>query len=154
MAALSLPLLGLLLGWALAIAVIDWRQRRVPNVGLLALLLPAVAVLAWRGSGLLAVGWLDSVVGFAAGLLITLPGYAMSRLGAGDVKLAAVLGLVLGWPQLGWLLLGAGLLLGGMAAAAVWWFGFANARTLRLPAAVALCGAFAGLLLAQYGGWQ
>lgn len=143
-----------LLGWALAIAVIDWRQRRVPNLLLLTLLLPAVAVLSFRGVGLLPVGWVASLIGLAMGLVVTLPGYTVSKLGAGDVKLAAVMGFVLGWPLVSWALMLAALVLGAMSLAVVAIFGYANAKTVRLPAAVALAGGFAVVLLAQWAGWS
>jgi len=136
-----------LLIWAAALAVIDWRQRRVPN----ALLLPVfVATLVWcviERSGPLGAGWVQSLVGFGLAFALTLPGYSTSRLGAGDVKLAAVLGLLLGYPAVLWMLLAAALLLGAMAFAAMAILGMAGARTFRLPAAVALAGGFAVVVL-------
>ena len=140
---------AVLLLWAATVAMIDWRQRRVPNGLLLLLLAPALLMLTWRGIGLLEQGWLPSLSGFAAGLLLTLPGYAFSKLGAGDVKLAASLGLVLGWPQIGYSLLVAALLLAFMTVAALLVLGSARIRELRIPAAVALTGGFAAVLLMQ-----
>lgn len=145
--------LATLLLWALIIAVIDWRLRKVPNGLLLAALLPALGLLVWRGSGPQGASLWPSLVGLLAGLLLTLPGYWASRLGAGDVKLAAVMGLLLGWPLLLWCLLASALLLGAMSLVAVAVLGYANARGLRLPAAVALSGGFAAVLLANREGW-
>lgn len=145
--------LGALIAWAAAVAVMDWRQRKVSNALLLALLLPAVGLLLLRGSGPLSVHWLLSLVGMAVGFAVTLPGYLVSKLGAGDVKLAAVMGLVVGWPLAAWVLLASGLLLGAMSLAVVMLAGLGNARALRLPAAVAFSGGFGAVLLAQRGGW-
>ncbi len=144
---------ALLCLWALAIAAIDWQQRRVPNVLLLALLLPAVAVLAWRGTGILGIGWLPSLLGLALALALTLPGYALSRFGAGDVKLAAVMGLVLGWPLVVYALLVAGLLMGLGALLMVLMAGLPSVRALRLPTAWTLLTGFVAVLLWQAGGW-
>ena len=142
-----------LLIWAFAVAALDWRQRRVPNLLLLALLLPAIATLAWQGKGLLAATWPVSLLGMAVALAVTLPGYAVSRLGAGDVKLAGVLGLVQGWPSVAWTLMAAALILGAMSLAVVLHLGIANARSVRMPAAVAFAAGFAVVLLWQGRGW-
>ncbi len=142
-----------LLIWSLAIAVIDWRQRRVPNLLLLALLLPALAVLALTGAGLQGATWFASFLGFGAGLVATLPGYAFSKLGAGDVKLAAVTGFVVGWPAVAWMLLASALVLFVMSIGVLMVLGFAKAKTARIPAAVALSGGFVVVVLAQLGGW-
>ena len=144
---------AILLLWSLAIAVIDWRQRRVPNALLLLLLVPAIVLLLLQGKGPLAVAWPASLLGLAVGFVVTLPGYVVGKLGAGDVKLAAVLGFVQGWPQVAWTLMAAALMLGAMSLAVVMHFGFANARLVRIPAAVALAGGFAVVLMAQQWGW-
>ena len=77
----------------------------------------------------------------------------VSKLGAGDVKLAAVIGLVVGWPDVGWVLLASALLLGAMSLAVVMAAGLGNARALRIPAAVALAGGLIAVLVVQRGGW-
>lgn len=135
--------------WAAAVAWIDWRQRRIPNGLLLALLLPALVLLAWRGQGLLEERWVSSAVGLAVGLAVTLPGYAVAKLAAGDVKLAAVTGLVLGWPLTAWSLLAAGVVLALMSVGALLLWGFAGSRQrqVRLPAGVAFAGGFAAVVL-------
>lgn len=145
--------LGTLVLWAVAIAVMDWRQRKVPNALLLALLLPAVAVLLVTGRSLLSAHWLSSLIGMAVGFAVTLPGYAVSKFGAGDVKLAAVLGLVVGWPLVAWVLVATALLIGAASLLMVLAAGFAKARALRLPAGVAFAGAFIAVLVTQRGGW-
>jgi len=146
-------LTGALLLWALAIAACDWRWRKVPNLLLLALLGPALAILCWRGAGLLQAPVAASLIGLVAGFGLTLPGYVTSKLGAGDVKLSAVIGFVLGWPLAGSFLLISALMLGAMAFAVVSLLGMQNAREVRIPAAVALSGGFVAVLAAVRGGW-
>jgi prepilin peptidase CpaA len=85
--------------WAAAIAWKDWRSHRVPNAALVLVLVPAVLALLMNGKGLLGVGVLPSLLGFLVGGGILLPGYAMGKMGAGDIKFAACMGLLLG-PQM------------------------------------------------------
>lgn len=150
---MPIAITGALLLWALLIAVVDWRWRKVPNSLLLALLLPALLVLVLNGQGLQSAGWGSSLFGMGIALGLTLPGYLVSRLGAGDVKLAAVMGLVQGWPVVAWTLLVSALLLGSMALLMVLHFGLANARSMRMPAAIALAGGFITTLLLHSRGW-
>lgn len=143
---------GLLL-WSLVVAVIDWRWRRVPNGLLLLMLGVMLSMQLWRGLGPLQVEPVQALAGLACGLLLTLPGYLLSRLGAGDVKLAAVIGGLLGWPHVLWGLLAAALLLGAMSLSVLAVMGLAQARALRLPAAVALVGGFVAVMCAAQEGW-
>jgi prepilin peptidase CpaA len=74
-------------------AVIDLRTRRVPNV--------ATASVAAVGVGLSASGVtghsvLAAVVGLMFALVLMLPGHLFGATGAGDVKLFAALGTLLG----------------------------------------------------------
>jgi len=119
-----LPALVLLLVFAFALWH-DVRSRRIPNqlivLGSLAgfllhLLLPS-------GSGLFtppigSQGILFSVSGFVLGLLLLLPFYAIRTLGAGDVKLMALVGAFIGpWGVMGATLLT--MLVGGVLALVV-----------------------------------
>jgi prepilin peptidase CpaA len=86
---LLLPLITVLLiaTW------IDIRQQRIPNLtsiggALLGLVLNAV-VLGWGGV-------LSGLYGVGLGLLVFLPLYALGGMGAGDVKLLAMIGAFLG----------------------------------------------------------
>jgi leader peptidase (prepilin peptidase) / N-methyltransferase len=117
-----------------ALAYVDLREHRLPD--------PLVAAALAAGGGLLAAaavltgswaaygrGWLVAAVMFLFYL-----GLAMVRpadLGMGDVKLAGVIGLMLGW--LGWpsAVLGAflGFLFGGLAGLALLLLGRAGRRT-------------------------
>ncbi|HEY0973483.1 MAG TPA: A24 family peptidase [Solimonas sp.] len=91
------PVLPVALGiWALVLAVDDIRHHRVLNVALVPV---AAFALAARVSG----GWpgcdlslWSGLAGAAIGLAFWLPGYLLKRSGAGDVKCAMVMGLVLG----------------------------------------------------------
>ncbi len=74
-------------------AAIDLRTRRVPN--------PLTALLAATGVGFAAVGISGltigaSLLGFALGLALMLPGHLLGATGAGDVKLFAALGALVG----------------------------------------------------------
>jgi prepilin peptidase CpaA len=83
------PLLALLI-----IALItDMRERRIPNILVVAGLVMGVAGHIWFSgvAGLVLAG-----LGMCVGLLCLLPFYAAGALGAGDVKLMAVCGAFLG----------------------------------------------------------
>lgn len=140
-------ILAALLLWAALVALSDWRHRRIPNALLLAVLLPAGALCVWWGSGPLGASALASGIGFVAAFAITLPGYLVRLLGAGDVKLAATLGLLLGVPALWPALLIAALLLGTMAVLVRRSKRRDDAPPRRLPAAVPLTAGFAVVLL-------
>lgn len=74
-------------------AIVDLRSRRVPNpltFGVAALGV-ALAVL-----GLSGVSPSAAVAGFGVGLVLMLPGHVIGATGAGDVKLLAAIGTLLG----------------------------------------------------------
>ncbi|MGY2290632.1 prepilin peptidase [Pseudomonas sp. SDO528_S397] len=79
--------------WLGLCALQDIRSREIANrltlgVGLLALVYLLWSGKTWVGSPAADGGW-----AFGLALLFTLPGYALGRLGAGDVKLLAALAL-------------------------------------------------------------
>lgn len=79
--------------WLGVCAVQDVRQRMLANRLTLGAALLALIYLCWTGTT-----WLGATAGqglwaFFLALLLTLPGYALGRLGAGDVKLLAALAL-------------------------------------------------------------
>ena len=77
-------------------AVIDLYTRRIPNVLVVAII---AAGLALAATGLGRVTTAQAFLGFATGLAIMLPGHVIGATGAGDVKLFAALGTLLGpWP--------------------------------------------------------
>ncbi len=90
--------LALLAGFGAVLVLLaaeDLRSRRLPN----ALTLPAIgcAVVlagAWPGHG-----WQASLAGGAAGFGLMLAAFVLlPGFGAGDVKLCALIGLLVGWP--------------------------------------------------------
>ena len=78
---------------ALVATVVDIRERRIPNLltGSMAAVGVALAAAGWSG---VSVG--ASLAGMLAGLLLMLPGHALGATGAGDVKIMAAVGAVLG----------------------------------------------------------
>jgi len=78
---------------ALTATVIDIRERRIPNVvtGSMAAVGIALAASGWSGVSIGA-----SLAGMLVGLLLMVPGHALGATGAGDVKLMAAVGAVLG----------------------------------------------------------
>lgn len=82
-----------LVGGAVAATVIDLRTRRIPNAltgGM------AAAGLALAVTGLSGVSPAASVAGLVAGLALMLPGHLLGATGAGDVKMMAAAGAILG----------------------------------------------------------
>lgn len=80
----------------------DLSSRRVPNRLVLAGLVLAVLSHAWAlGSGsspLAGPAWWSPLLGLLAGLAVFLPLYLLRAMGAGDVKLMAMVGAFLGTP--------------------------------------------------------
>lgn len=74
-------------------AAIDVWTRRVPNWLSLAL---AAAGLVFAASGISGLSLGGSITGFALGLLLMMPGHLIGATGAGDVKLFAGVGAVVG----------------------------------------------------------
>ena len=105
-----------------ALSVVDLREKRIPNAILLAAA-PVVLALSVADAGV--TGRWDAVLWAllgAVGLFAIYLGLALlapSGIGMGDVKLAALIGFVLGGAGWGTWLLGfsAGVLIGGLAAA-------------------------------------
>lgn len=83
----------LILLWLLACAITDWRARRIPNVLTFGFLLLAAAVMLLGQRTLAGGGVQVGLLGLVMALLLTLPGFVLGRLGGGDVKLLAALGL-------------------------------------------------------------
>ena len=84
---------GVLATGLVTATVIDLRSRRIPN--------PLTAGMAVMGIGLAALGWSGasvgaSLAGLVFGLLLMMPGYGLGATGAGDVKLMAAVGAIVG----------------------------------------------------------
>ncbi len=74
-------------------AIVDLYTRRVPNRLTLGIGVLGVALAAMHVTGVSVTGALG---GFALGLVLMLPGHVIGATGAGDVKLFAALGTLLG----------------------------------------------------------
>lgn len=88
------PIPLLLLSLALILATIfDLRQHRIPNAVTFPVMVSAVIFFAYF-DGL--DGFLRSAGGLFLGLVLLLPFYLFSKMGAGDVKLMGAVGSILG----------------------------------------------------------
>jgi prepilin peptidase CpaA len=89
------PGTGVLIGLLLVAAWTDWRSLRIPNWLTVSGMVWGLAfnVLDARSPG---AGLLLSVGGLATGLALLMPGYLLRVMGAGDVKLMAMVGAFLG----------------------------------------------------------
>ena len=109
----SLVFVLVVTGLLASVSLIDLQVRRVPDVLCLALLLCALAQALWRRQPTLAAAGLGSAL--AGGLFLLLALIRRGALGAGDVKLMAALGALLGYPLvlpgIAW-----GVIAGGVAA--------------------------------------
>jgi len=81
----------LLLALLASAAVIDMRRHRVPNLISLGGLVVGLGLNTWL-LGVGTQGLLAALLGMLLGLLIFLPFYALGGMGAGDVKLMAMVG--------------------------------------------------------------
>ncbi|WLH30722.1 prepilin peptidase [Pseudomonas canadensis] len=98
---------AVILLWLGLCALQDMRQRQIANSLTLGVALLALIYLLWRGTTWLGAPAGDGGWAFAVALLLTLPGYALDRFGAGDVKLLAALALASNLDALLWSLIGA-----------------------------------------------
>jgi leader peptidase (prepilin peptidase)/N-methyltransferase len=103
----------LVTGLLVAVSLVDFQTRRIPNGLVLALLAWAVVQVIWLAQPTPVEAGLG--LALAGGLFLVIALIGRGALGSGDVKLAAALGAVLGFPlALSGLLLG--VVLGGVAA--------------------------------------
>lgn len=110
----------LVLLWLVLCTVQDIRQRQIANGLTLGFGLLALVYLLWAGSTWMGAPAVDGGWALALALLLTLPGYAMGRFGAGDVKLLSSLALASNADYLLGTLIGAGVTLGAWALLAPW----------------------------------
>jgi prepilin peptidase CpaA len=94
---LAQPRTVLLLTLLLVAALIDWRSFRIPNW--LTMSGSAAAVLMAVLDPTPQLGWSSALAGLALGLAMLLPLYFIGVMGAGDVKLMAMVGAFLGLPH-------------------------------------------------------
>nr|WP_282446871.1 prepilin peptidase [Pseudomonas sp. W2Aug9] len=95
--------------WLGLCALQDMRERQIANTLTLGVGLLALIYLLWTGSTWLGAPRSDGGLALVLALALTLPGYALGRFGAGDVKLLAALGLASNTEYLLGSLIGAGI---------------------------------------------
>ena len=78
-----------------AATVIDLRSRRIPNELTATMAMSGLVLAATDASGVTLAG---SCAGLVLGLVLMLPGHALGATGAGDVKLMAAVGAIVGSP--------------------------------------------------------
>jgi len=113
---LNQPGVVVLVALLVTAAVIDWRTYRIPNwltAGGMAfgLIYNSVIAQPWHD------GLLGALAGLGVGLVVLLPVYALRVMGAGDVKLMAMVGAIVGLPDILHAVLYS-LIVGGIAAVA------------------------------------
>ena len=86
---------GMLAAGALVATIIDIRTRRIPNVLTASMTGLGIAMALLGISGISAGAALG---GIFVGFLVMMPGYMLGATGAGDVKLMAAIGAILGPP--------------------------------------------------------
>lgn len=87
----------MVVAWCLGIFASDLTRRRIPNFMSFGAILVAIGFLLFSGHAVLGASWQSALLGASLGLLLTLPGYLLGQLGAGDVKLLFAIGLLGGW---------------------------------------------------------
>jgi prepilin peptidase CpaA len=78
----------------LVATIVDVRSRRIPNA--LTATMAGIGV-GLASTGLSGISLAASMGGFVAGLALMLPGHALGATGAGDVKLMAAVGAIVGF---------------------------------------------------------
>ena len=101
----------LMITWMSLCALIDARSRRLPNLLLGVGLAGAILILFTTHQTITGATWGTALTAMLLGFLLGLPGYRLGQMGAGDVKLLAVLGLATDISHLLLSIAGAGLFL-------------------------------------------
>ena len=85
--------LGVLAAGLAVATIIDLKTRRIPNVLTGGMIAVGLALAAAGASGISVPA---SIMGFCLGLALMMPGYLLGATGAGDVKLMAAVGALIG----------------------------------------------------------
>lgn len=146
-------MIAFFLGVLLSLSIIDLRTKRLPNAIVYPALVAFPCYLVVAGLAGADVDLLDALIGFLAygGGLLVIALVAPKGMGMGDVKLAALIGVVLGSLGLEFVAVaaGAGILLGGVGAIAALIGG--ASRKQGIPFGPFLAG---GALIATFWGQQ
>ena len=137
-----------LLVWALVVAAVDARQRRIPNGLLLVAIIPGGLIFTFRDTGWLGHPPVDSLIGAMVPVIVLLPGFLFKALGGGDVKFALCCGWFLGSRDSALMLVGAGAALGLISIFALWRVR-RDPGGRRIAAGPAITAGFIGALLAR-----
>ena len=120
-------------GWAVVCGGYDLAVRRIPNTLTLGGHGGALAMLVITGQGWLGASLSSCFTAWVLALVLTVPAYALKRLGAGDTKLLAAMGLIGGMEAMLTAYVIAGLLVGGTAI--VWMMAYRWGPLLVMPLA-------------------
>ena len=101
--------------WFAACSIQDLLQRHISNVLTFGAAALALLYLLWTGHTWLGASAAEGGWALLVALVLTLPGYALNKLGAGDVKLLMALALATDRPTILGTIIGAGL------CACAWW---------------------------------
>ena len=107
--------LAVVLLWFVACSIQDLLQRHISNFLTLGGAALALLYLLWTGHTWLGASAAEGGWALLIALVLTLPGYALNKLGAGDVKLLMALALATDRPTILGTLIGAGVCTG------IWW---------------------------------
>jgi prepilin peptidase CpaA len=136
-----------LLAWLVVVAVVDLKSRRIPNLLILPIFVMGSLALAVQQTTLLTgLPWTSGLAGSGIAAAPWLTGYVLGKGGAGDVKFAATLGLLVGAEVA---LVGTLLAMALFGALSLAWMRF-GARGLRLPLGPLIALGFA----VGYGQWR
>ncbi|WP_368929395.1 prepilin peptidase [Alcaligenes faecalis] len=107
---IKLSFIFILLFFSAQIIYSDLKLRKIPNsllvfYGVTVLLHKVLVSVSYGLPWGWVAGWGDSLIGFAAALIVFYPVWLLRLMGAADVKLMAVLGLALGWKEAGMVVL-------------------------------------------------
>lgn len=84
----------ILITWLLLCVLTDMCWRKLPNVLTLGMYIPAVFILIYTQQTALGGSYVSAITGWLIAVVLTMPAYVMRWLGAGDVKLISVMGLI------------------------------------------------------------
>ena len=108
--------LAVVLLWFVACSIQDLLQRHISNLLTAGGAALAFLYMLWTGHTWLGASAAEGGWALLIALVLTLPGYALKRLGAGDVKLLMALALATDRPTILGTVIGAGICSG------IWWF--------------------------------